>query len=164
MFFNHLGRRLVTSLLDWFAPIQPSWLMGPKTSQVTSSFTLITGWQKNERIGSYNTDSYFFTHPQSGLAGCITQRVQDSSFPVRGLARRQSATPTYSQAQQFCMTLLTSLTRLRRSGTSSLFLSFILPVSSFNSSLKTFLFSKTVSSVPVPPDIRVRVCVVRTEP
>ena len=42
------------------------------------------------------------------------------------------------------------LTRLQLSGTNSLFLSHSTSVSSFKSSLKTFLFSKTFSSVPLP--------------
>ena len=43
-----------------------------------------------------------------------------------------------------------SLTRLPLFGTSSLFLSVILLVSAFKSSLKTFLFLGTFSSVPLP--------------
>ena len=52
-----------------------------------------------------------------------------------------------------------SLTRLPLSGTSSLFLSVVLPLSSFKSSLKTFLFLKIFSSVPLPWCMTLWMCV-----
>ena len=56
----------------------------------------------------------------------------------------------YHRSEQSPVVSALFLTRLQLSGTNSLFLSAILPVSSFKSSLKTFLFLKTFSSVSLP--------------
>ena len=56
----------------------------------------------------------------------------------------------YHPSEQSPVVSALSLTTFQLSGTSSQFLSVILPVSSFKSSLKIFLFLKTFSSVPLP--------------
>ena len=85
-------------------------------------------------------------------------KIQDCVLIIR-LHNYTSRAPANCPSTQSPVVSILSLTRLQLSGTNSLFLLIMLPLSVlFKSSLKTFLFSKTFSSVPLPWDTSVCVC------
>ena len=87
---------------------------------------------------------------RSGTQRNKSHVLQPCFLPGSSTLLQTSECSEYHPSEQSPVVSALSLTRLYLSGTNSLFLSAILPVSSFKSSLKTFLFLKTFSSVSLP--------------